>query len=121
VPNRIGSLMRLCHPNIHPNGWALTRLGENRWLPVQVDRGRSDTARVEDPMPRIPLAGPAPAASHWWIECADPFGRARAMNVVVQHGQVVVVAPPGESAVLSAHQTRLLGRALGHAAASTRG
>jgi hypothetical protein len=72
-------------------------------------------------MSRITLAGPASAETHWWVECADPFGRARAMNVVVQHGQVVVVAPAGESAVLSAHQTRLLGRALGHAADSTRG
>ncbi len=38
------------------------------------------------------------------------------MNVLVRHGEVVMVAPPGESAVLSAHQTRLLGHVLGHAA-----
>ncbi|HVV18032.1 MAG TPA: hypothetical protein VHF06_01260 [Pseudonocardiaceae bacterium] len=41
------------------------------------------------------------------------------MNVVVTRGRVVVVAPPGESAVLSADQTRLLGTALARAAATT--
>jgi hypothetical protein len=51
------------------------------------------------------------------VECADPFGRARAMNVLIRQGQVVMVAPPGESAVLSVRQTRLLGHALAHAAA----
>jgi hypothetical protein len=60
-----------------------------------------------------------PDGSHWWVECADPFGRCRAMNVVVTRGRVVVVAPPGESAVLSADQTRLLGTALARAAATT--
>ncbi|HEX5406959.1 MAG TPA: hypothetical protein VFX16_32185 [Pseudonocardiaceae bacterium] len=38
------------------------------------------------------------------------------MNVVVQQGQIVVVAPPGQAAVLSADQTRLLGSALAKAA-----
>ena len=61
----------------------------------------------------------AAAESHWWVACADPFGRSRAMNVLVQRGQVVVVAPPGESAVLDARQTRQLGHALANAAAST--
>jgi hypothetical protein len=41
------------------------------------------------------------------------------MNVVVRDGgRIVVVAPPGESAVLSAEQTRLLGTALAKAAAT---
>lgn len=38
------------------------------------------------------------------------------MNILVREGQVVMVAPPGESAVLSAHETRLLGHALAYAA-----
>jgi hypothetical protein len=38
------------------------------------------------------------------------------MNVVIQHGKVVVVAPPGQSAVLSAQQTRQLSTALAKAA-----
>jgi hypothetical protein len=40
------------------------------------------------------------------------------MNVLIRDGAVVMVAPPGESAVLSAHQTRQLGRTLAKAASS---
>lgn len=58
-----------------------------------------------------------PDQAHWWVECRDPFDRCRALNVVVHQGRVRVVAPPGESAVLSAGQTRLLGTALAEAAA----
>jgi hypothetical protein len=72
---------------------------------------------VADPKPGSPAAS---ADHHWWVECADPFGRARAMNVLVRQGEVVMVAPPGESAVLSARQTRLLGHALAYAAARAR-
>ncbi|HEX5118555.1 MAG TPA: hypothetical protein VFW65_25510 [Pseudonocardiaceae bacterium] len=43
------------------------------------------------------------------------------MNVVVQQDQVVVVAPPGQAAVLSADQTRLLGSALDRAATRATG
>jgi hypothetical protein len=69
---------------------------------------------------RYHRAEQARAEAHWWVECADPFGRCRAMNVVVQSGgRIVVVAPPGESAVLSAEQTRLLGTALAKAAATS--
>ncbi|HEX3649557.1 MAG TPA: hypothetical protein VHV49_14120 [Pseudonocardiaceae bacterium] len=69
---------------------------------------------------RHPLP-PTEADSHWWVECVDPFGRCRAMNVVVQRNQVVVVAPPGQAAVLSADQTRLLGNALDRAATRATG
>jgi hypothetical protein len=48
-----------------------------------------------------------------------PFGRWPAVNVIIRHGRVVVVAPPGESAGLSAGQSRLLGTALAPAAATT--
>jgi hypothetical protein len=69
-----------------------------------------------DPSPPPGHVGPVDAVrSHWWVECADPFGRCRAMNVVIHDDRVVVVAPPGESAVMSAQQTRLLGRALDRA------
>jgi hypothetical protein len=94
-------------------------LGEDRLLPVKNWPVTTDTARVEDPETRTPQVGPVSADSHWWVACADPFGRSRAMNVLVQHGQVVVVAPPGESAVLDPRQTRQLGRLLASAAAST--
>jgi hypothetical protein len=43
------------------------------------------------------------------------------MNVVVNRGRVVVVSPPGQSAVLSARQTRLLDSALARAAANAPG
>jgi hypothetical protein len=71
---------------------------------------------MADPEPSIPLAGPTSAHHHWWVQCADPFGRCRAVNVLVRQNKVVMVAPPGEAAVLSAHQTRQLGRVLAHAA-----
>ena len=57
--------------------------------------------------------------SQWLVECSDPFGRYRAMTVLVRRDEVVVVAPPGESAVLSVQQTRDLDRALAGAAANT--
>jgi hypothetical protein len=41
------------------------------------------------------------------------------MTVLVRHDEVVVVSPPGESAVLSVQQIRDLDRALAGAAAST--
>jgi hypothetical protein len=52
----------------------------------------------------------------WWVDCLDPFGRDRAMTVLVEHDQVVLVAPPGETAVLSPQQTRRLHHALDRAA-----
>lgn len=94
---------------------------------AQAPPTRADTARVADPetAPRrgapLPPVGPTDAESHWWVECVDPFGRCRAMNVVVQQDQVVVVAPPGQAAVLSADQTRLLGSALDRAATRATG
>ena len=38
------------------------------------------------------------------------------MNVLVREDQVVMIAPPGEAAVLSAHETRQLGHVLARAA-----
>ena len=52
----------------------------------------------------------------WWVDCLDPFGRDRAMTVIVEHGRVLLVAPPGETAVLSPQQTRRLHHALDRAA-----
>jgi hypothetical protein len=48
----------------------------------------------------------------WSIRCVDPFGRDRALMVLVESEQVVLVPPPGAAAVLSAQQARGLGRAL---------
>jgi hypothetical protein len=54
----------------------------------------------------------------WWVDCLDPFGRDRAMTVLVERGRVLLVAPPGETAVLSPQQTRRLHHALDLAADS---
>jgi hypothetical protein len=48
----------------------------------------------------------------WSIRCVDPFGRDRAVMVLVENEQVVLVPPPGAAAVLSPQQARGLGRAL---------
>ncbi|QUQ71021.1 hypothetical protein [Kutzneria sp. CA-103260] len=56
----------------------------------------------------------------WWVDCRDPFGRDRAMTVLVEPDRVVLVAPPGETAVLSPQQTRRLHLALDRAAGSLR-
>jgi hypothetical protein len=84
---------------------------------VQASPHRVDTPWVADPASPASIAGPTTTDHHWWVACADPFGRDRALNVLVRDGAVVMVAPPGESAVLSAHQTRQLGRTLAYAAA----
>ena len=52
----------------------------------------------------------------WWVDCRDPFGRDRAMTVLVEPDRVLLVAPPGETAVLSPQQTRRLHHALDRAA-----
>ncbi|GAB2982539.1 hypothetical protein GCM10027184_36930 [Saccharothrix stipae] len=51
-----------------------------------------------------------------WIDCHDPFGRDRSMTVLVEEDRVLLVAPPGESAVMSVTQTRKLHRLLDQAA-----
>ncbi|GDY32211.1 hypothetical protein [Gandjariella thermophila] len=43
-----------------------------------------------------------------WVHCHDPFGRDRSMTVFVEDDRVLLVSPPGASAVLSAQQTRRL-------------
>ncbi|GAA2963044.1 MULTISPECIES: hypothetical protein [Actinokineospora] len=52
----------------------------------------------------------------WCVGCHDPFGRDRALTVLVEDDRVVLVPPPGASAVLSAQQTRSLGLVLDQAA-----
>ncbi|MGB3443932.1 MAG: hypothetical protein WBA97_34780 [Actinophytocola sp.] len=55
----------------------------------------------------------------WSVRCIDPFGRDRALMVLVEKERVVLVPPPGAAAVLSAQQARGLGLALDQAAVST--
>jgi hypothetical protein len=37
----------------------------------------------------------------WWVNCRDIAGRRRDVQIIARHGQVVLVAPPGETAILS--------------------
>jgi hypothetical protein len=37
----------------------------------------------------------------WWIACRDIAGRRQDVQVIARRGQVVVVTPPGETAILS--------------------
>jgi hypothetical protein len=52
----------------------------------------------------------------WRIRCQDVANRERFLTVFVEHGKVVLVGPPGESAVLSAGQLGQLRTALQEAA-----
>ena len=52
-----------------------------------------------------------------WINFHDPFGRDRSMTVLVENDRVLLVTPPGETAVMSATQTRRLGSLLDQATA----
>ena len=62
---------------------------------------------------RLTVAGPAgPATPAWSVGCRDPFGRQRAVTVLAQADRVVLVAPPGQAAVLSGPELARLHRAL---------
>jgi hypothetical protein len=37
----------------------------------------------------------------WWVSCRDIAGRRRDLQVIARNGHVVLVAPPGETAILS--------------------
>ncbi|HEV2782777.1 MAG TPA: hypothetical protein VGX25_25585 [Actinophytocola sp.] len=37
----------------------------------------------------------------WWVTCRDIAGRRRDLQVIARRGHVVLVAPPGETAILS--------------------
>ncbi|MBP2322932.1 hypothetical protein JOF56_003317 [Kibdelosporangium banguiense] len=56
------------------------------------------------------------AEPRWDVQCLDPFGRDRALTVLVERGRVVLVPPPGASAVLSMQQIKRLRQALDQAA-----
>lgn len=56
----------------------------------------------------------------WSVSCNDPFGRDRALTVIVEHESIVLVPPPGAAAVLSAKQARGLGSTLDQVAVRAR-
>ncbi|QIZ36236.1 hypothetical protein [Saccharopolyspora sp. ASAGF58] len=46
-------------------------------------------------------AGNVEPARQWHVSCRDVAGRRRDMSVLINQGNVVVIAPAGETAVLS--------------------
>ena len=57
--------------------------------------------------------------NEWHVSCRDVAGRRRDMSVFVNHGQVVVISPPGETAVLSPLEVGRLRAALRDAVVTT--
>lgn len=54
---------------------------------------------------------------HWWrVTCRDAINRERFLTVLIDRDRVVLVGPPGETAVLSAVQVGQLSEALREAA-----
>ena len=58
----------------------------------------------------------ADGRSGWRVDCHDVANRRRVVTVLVDHGSVVLVRPPGETAVLSAPQVSQLQAVLREAA-----
>ncbi len=62
---------------------------------------------------RLAVSGPTGRATQGWsVGCRDLFGRQRAVTVLAQPDRVVLVAPPGQAAVLSGPELARLHRAL---------
>lgn len=65
---------------------------------------------------RLGVSGSAGRATPGWsVRCRDPFGRQRAVTVLAQPDRVVLVAPPGQAAVLSGPELARLHHALAEA------
>lgn len=65
---------------------------------------------------RADLHGVVGSRRVWRIGCGDVMNRDRALTVIVDKNQVVLVGPPGETAVLTAGQLGQLRTALREAA-----
>lgn len=68
------------------------------------------------PVHRGELQGSVDGRRVWRVSCGDVINRERCLTVLVEHNQVVLVGPPGETAVLSAGQLGQLRAALREAA-----
>jgi hypothetical protein len=65
---------------------------------------------------RSELTGSMDGRRVWRVSCGDVINRERCLTVLVERNQVVLVGPPGETAVLSAGQLGQLRAALREAA-----
>jgi hypothetical protein len=75
--------------------------------------------RVQGTTPDVRAEQPAGAPDErraWQIHCRDVVNRERSLTVVVDNGRVVLMGPPGETAVLSAGQLGQLRTVLREAA-----
>lgn len=68
------------------------------------------------PAQRGELQGSVDGRRVWRVSCGDVINRERCLTVLVERNQVVLVGPPGETAVLSAGQLGQLRAALREAA-----
>lgn len=59
------------------------------------------------------------AENAWQVQCRDLTGKRREVSVSVDDGRIVVVVPPGETAVLSPLEVGRLRAALRDAAVSS--
>lgn len=71
---------------------------------------------AEDADPRGELHGSALGRKVWRINCGDVVNRERCLTVLVERNRVVLVGPPGETAVLTSGQLGQLRTALREAA-----
>jgi hypothetical protein len=62
------------------------------------------------------LAGSVAGRRVWRVSCGDVINRERSLTVLVERNQVVLVGPPGETAVLTTGQLGQLRAALREAA-----
>lgn len=90
-----------------------------------VELVETETAAVPAPQAsgasQVPGTVPWPASDgsreEWRVRCHDFINRDRCITVLVKADRVLLVGPPGETAVLSAQQVRELRTALDEAAA----
>lgn len=79
--------------------------------------GLTDNGSAAQPAePHGELSGSALGRKVWRINCGDVVNRERCLTVLVERNRVVLVGPPGETAVLTAGQLGQLRTALREAA-----
>jgi hypothetical protein len=71
---------------------------------------------TEDAQQRVELQGSSLGRQVWRINCGDVVNRERCLTVLVERNRVVLVGPPGETAVLNPGQLGQLRVALREAA-----
>jgi hypothetical protein len=95
---------------------AVTTSGGSAEPAVATGSSAASTAAAESSGPDSGLRG-STGHRHWWrIRCGDVVDRDRCLTVMVDEDQVVLVGPPGQTAVLSADQLVQLRTALREAA-----